>query len=178
MGTTARSRHTKSSAAINGVSPLLLSNCVQLADLGTAEVVRLAESSECWLVPQGTTLSLQREPVEDVYLLLEGIIRLEHFSDRGESLRHEISTPYAPFGDIVLLGEPNHRYTATASTLSVILTMPSRLLLEVLAANPATAIAWRTAINARLQRQEQATAGIGRRFFDLLTDALGPPLWA
>lgn len=143
---------------VSGVSPLLLGNCPQISDLSTTALLRLSESAECRLVHEGESLFRQAERADSAYLLLDGTIRLDRFEQTGEKTSYDVVAPYATFGDVVLLGEEMRRYTATAEQNSVVVELPLRPLLEELRRNPPQALAWRSAIMARLHRKEPAQA--------------------
>lgn len=136
-----------------GVSPLLLGNLSHVQDLDTRDLVLLSEGADCRLVRGGETLFRQDDRVDDVYVLLDGTVRLEHLEPAGCS-RYDIEAPYESFGDLALLGEPERRYTATALTDAVVLALPARVVLDVLSRNEPQALAWRGAIMARLHRRE------------------------
>lgn len=140
-----------------GVSPLLLGNLSHLQDLDTRDLLMLSEAAACRLVRTGESLYRQGDRADDVYLLLDGTIRLEHLEPAGCS-RYDVEAPYESFGDLALLGEAERRYTATALTDAVVIAVPGHALLQVLARNDPQALAWRGAIMARLHRREPFNA--------------------
>ena len=101
----------------------------------------------------------QGEGADSVYLLLDGALQLERFETVGGQISYDVFAPYASFGDVVLLGEEERRYAATAKEDSIVLKIPLRPLVRVLSANPAQALAWRGAVMARLHRMEPQRAG-------------------
>ncbi len=146
------------SAAVTGVSPLLLGNCSHLNDLSTKALVGLSRLAECRLVHAEERLYAQGEQADSVYLLLDGSLQMERFEKAGGHTSYDIVAPYASFGDVVLLGEEARRYSATAREDSVVLEIPLLPLVRVLGANPAQALAWRGAVLARLHRLEPQRA--------------------
>lgn len=153
---TAKSRRTRTGAAIHGVSPLLLGNCSHLAALGTADLLALSEAAACRMVVAGETMYTQGDPAGSVYLLLDGALELRHDEEPGVSSGYDEEAPYATFGDMALLGEPRRRYTATARRDSIVLELPLETVVAVLQKNDAAALAWRSSIMARLHRKEPA----------------------
>jgi len=131
------------SPAVTGVNPLLLGNCSHLNDLGTKALVGLSKVAECRLVHAEEHLFAQGEGADSVYLLLDGALQLERFETVGGQISYDVFAPYASFGDVVLLGEEERRYAATAKEDSIVLEIPLRPLVRVLSANPAQALAWR-----------------------------------
>lgn len=159
------------SKTVRGVSPLLLSNCAQLSDLDTKALVKLSRVATCSLVHAGERVYAQGSPAETVYILLDGAIELERADASGQGGRYRVEAPYAAFGDIVLLGEEQRRYTASAALDSLVLSLPLEPLAEVLAANSPQAVAWRGAIMARLHRKEpQAADSFGWRILGKLSE--------
>ncbi len=158
-------------ASVNGISPLLLGNCSHLDDLSTGALVRLSQVAECRLVYSGETLFRQSEQADSVYLLLDGAIRLERSEDTGKRSSYAVIAPYASFGDVVLLGEQERRYTAEATLDSVIVEIPLRPLIDTLSHNAPQALAWRGAIMARLHRREpDQVASFGWRILGKLSE--------
>ncbi len=143
---------------VAGISPLILGNCPHLQDLATPSLVALSQRAECRLVHGGEQLFDQGATADSAFLLLDGVVRLEHTAADGTVSAYEVIGPYVTFGDLALLGEERRRYTATASEDSVVVELPIRPLIEVLNANPRQALAWRGAIMARLYRKEPAAA--------------------
>lgn len=141
-------------ATETGVNPLLLGNCSHLDDLSTRALVRLSKVANCHLVYSGETLFRQNEQAHSVYLLLDGAIRLERTETTGQARSYDVIAPYSSFGDVVLLGEQQRRYTAEATLDSVIVKIPLQPLIEILSSNAPQALAWRGAIMARLHRRE------------------------
>jgi len=167
---TKAARKDHASAAVTGISPLLLGNCAQLTDLHTNALVKLSRVAECRLAHAGEHLFRQGHDADSVYVLLDGAINLDHGAKNGLSTTYRVEAPYAAFGDIVLLGEERRRYSATALLDSVVVEIPLPPLVEVLAANTPQAIAWRGAIMARLHRKEPHNAdGFGWRILDKLS---------
>ena len=146
------------STAVSGVSPLLLGNCSHLDDLSTKALVGLSMRAECRLVHEEERLFSQGELADSVYLLLDGFLQMERFEKAGGHTSYDIVAPYASFGDVVLLGEEERRYSAIAKEDSVVLEIPLLSLVRVLSANPAQALAWRGAVMARLHRLEPQRA--------------------
>ena len=64
-------------AVIDGVNPLLLASYSRLSDIGFEDLSKLAAASECQLVPSNNVIYQQNEPPEDVYIVVDGAIRLE-----------------------------------------------------------------------------------------------------
>lgn len=159
-------------ASVSGVSPLVLGNCSHLDDLSTGALVRLSKVAECRLVYSGETLFRQSEQADSVYLLLDGAIRLERSeAATGKRSSYAVIAPYASFGDVVLLGEQERRYTAEATLDSVIIEIPLRPLIDTLSRNAPQALAWRGAIMARLHRREpDQVASFGWRILGKLSE--------
>lgn len=144
--------------AVSGVSPLLLGNCSHLNDLSTRDLVRLSEAAECRMAFAGETLFEQGDKADTVFLLLDGSLELRHADVSGVTTGYDVAAPYATFGDLALLGEPERRYTVTAASDSVVLELPLAVLVEILDNNSAATLAWRGAITARLHRMEPGLA--------------------
>ena len=133
---------------------MLLANCAHLADIDSHDLVGLARSAVCRLAFEGERIFVQGGSADRVFILLDGAVTVERSSASGSSTSYEVFGPYATFGDLALLGEPERRYTATTRVDSVFIELPAIKLVEVLSANPPQALAWRGAIMARLHRKE------------------------
>ncbi|MCH7823735.1 MAG: cyclic nucleotide-binding domain-containing protein [Acidobacteria bacterium] len=157
---TMSTRNNKLAAAerIEGASPSLLRLYSRLGVLPNANLERVARGSECQLIPTGKTIFRQEDDADAVYLLLDGEIRLEHRNENGEAVMHRVFGPYESFGDVALLGEGSRYYTASTSSVSVVIRTPLSLLREVLATDPNLATAWIHAVSTDLQRREQRLA--------------------
>ncbi len=140
------------------VKPALLQMYSRLSGLPPAKLERIAQGSECQLIPAGNTIFRQDEDADVVYLLLDGEVDLEHRDENGEAVHCRVFGPYESFGDVALLGEVNRFYTANASSQSVVIRTPVSLIREILATNPELAQAWIHAISTDLQRRQRALA--------------------
>ncbi len=152
-------RKLRSVGRVVGVSPSLLSRYTWLGGLPTAKLGRVARGSECQLIPAGNTIFKQDDGADAVYMLLDGEVHLERTDTDGEWARHRLFGPFASFGDVALLGEPNRYYTANTGSASVVVRTPLSLLREVLASDPRLAEAWIHAVSTDLQRRERRLAG-------------------
>lgn len=141
-----------------GVSPTLLRRFSRLGGLPNATLERLARGSECLLIPAGNTIFTQDDGADAVYMLLDGKIRLERREMDGDVTRHRVVGPFASFGDVALLGEPERYYTANTRSASVVIRTPLALLREALATRPNLAQAWIHAVTTDLQRRERHLA--------------------
>lgn len=144
---------------IEGVSASLLQTHSRLGGLPSAKLARLAQRSECQLIPAGNTIFRQHDDADAVYMLLDGSIELERREADGYASTHSVYGPFASFGDVALIGESSRYYTANANSESIVIRTPMGVLREVLAANPDLARAWIQAVSAELQRQQRRLAG-------------------
>ena len=157
-------------AAVSGVSPILLGNCPQLADLDTKSLVRLSKLAESRLAFEGETLFSQGEAADSVFILLDGAIELSRINEDRSTSNYEIVAPQATFGDVVLLGEAERRYTASARHDSLMVELPIAPLIEILSVNTPQALAWRSAVLARLHRKEPGqVAHFGWKLLDKIS---------
>jgi CRP-like cAMP-binding protein len=141
------------SASIVGVSPILLSTVSHLAALARADATRLAARTECLLSPPGHAIYRQTDAADAVFVMLEGLVVLEHL-DRGEEplTYRQAFCSRGTFGDHLLLGDEERYYGATAIVPSLILRLPWRLLDEALSARPQVRDAWIDEVLLRLYR--------------------------
>lgn len=154
-----------------GVSPLLLGSCSALSDLATKDLVRLSKVAECRFAFEGEEIFERDQDADSVYMLLDGGVHLERFDETGVETAYDVEAAYATFGDVVLLGEPARRYTATALQDTLLIELPLRPLVSVLGANAAQAVAWRGSVLARLHRLEPHQVDtFAWRILDKLTD--------
>ncbi len=156
--TSTRNNKLATAERIGGARPALLRLYSRLGVLPNANLERIAQGSECQLIPAGNTIFRQEEDADAVYLLLDGEVRLEHRNKRGEAVMHRVFGPYDSFGDVALLGEGSRYYTANTSSVSVVIRTPLSLLREVLATDPNLATAWIHAVSTDLQRRERRLA--------------------
>ena len=154
------------------VKPALLQMYSRLSGLPTAKLERIAQGSECQLIPAGNTIFRQDDDAGVVYLLLDGEVDLEHRDENGEAVHCRVFGPCESFGDVVLLGEVNRFYTANTSSQSIVLRTPVGLIREVLATNSELAQAWIHAVSTDLKRRQRALAAsieehiVAPAFFD------------
>ena len=154
------------------VKPALLQMYSRLSGLPTAKLERIAQGSECQLIPAGNTIFRQDDDAGVVYLLLDGEVDLEHRDENGEAVHCRVFGPCESFGDVVLLGEVNRFYTANTSSQSIVIRTPVGLIREVLATNPELAQAWIHAVSTDLKRRQRALAAsieehiVAPAFFD------------
>ena len=153
-----RNTKLRSVKRVAGVSPTLLRRFSRLGSLPNADLERVARGSECQLIPAGNTVFAQDDGADAVYLLLDGEIRLERRDSDGDAVRHRVVGPFASFGDVALLGEPDRYYTANAGAPSIVIRTPLSLLREALAKDPNLAQAWIHAVTTDLQRRERRLA--------------------
>jgi CRP-like cAMP-binding protein len=139
---------------VAGVSPLVLTNCAQLSHMATDDIVRLSKKAMCRLFVDGETIFEQGATAETVFILLDGAIRLERSSPEGRGVDYAVETAYSTFGDMVLLGEEDRRYTATAVRDSLVIELPLDVVAAAIEKNPPQGVAWRGSIMARLHRRE------------------------
>jgi CRP-like cAMP-binding protein len=145
---------SRRSVTDRGVSPILLANCPHLADLGTKSLVKLSRLATSRLVCQGEEIYRQGQEAESVFILLDGAIELDRVNEDRTRSRYDVVAPQATFGDVILLGEAARRYTATAQIDSLVVELPLMPLVEILSVNTPQALAWRSAVLARLHRKE------------------------
>lgn len=93
-------------ARVSGISPILLANCSQLADIDTHSLLELSRRSESRLVLEGEEIFRQGEEATSVFMLLDGAIDLERMNEDRTRSGYEVVAPQATFGDVVLLVSP------------------------------------------------------------------------
>ena len=150
-------RKHKNAGRLQGVSPTLLRRFTRLGELPNAMIQRVAQGSECQLIPAGNTIFTQDDDADAVYLLLDGKVELER-REKGDVHRHRVVGPFMSFGDVALLGAADRYYTANTSAASVVIRTPLSLLREALASNPELALAWIHAVTIDMQRRERSMA--------------------
>ncbi|NKB87118.1 MAG: cyclic nucleotide-binding domain-containing protein [Acidobacteria bacterium] len=158
MSKTMKTARTALKSSIAGVSPLVLTNCAQLSHMATEDIVTLSKHATTRFIVEGERIFEQGERADAVYILLDGGIRLERSTEEGLAVDQTVEIAYATFGDIVLLGEEDRRYDATAIRETVAIELPLEAVQEAIESNSPQGVAWRGSIMARLHRFEPQDA--------------------
>ena len=88
------------------------------ADLTHAEMAAIAAAAPMWSYSAGDLLYSPHQPVEALFILKKGRVRIFRISPDGRALTTALITPGTIFGDMILLGQQMHDNFAEASTRS------------------------------------------------------------
>lgn len=124
-------------------------------DLSEEELTALEHRIPTITIPAGQLIYSPEEPAAALFLLKSGRVRLFRISPEGKSLTLAIVEPGAVFGELALLGPGTHDSFAEALDDSVIWSLSTRDVQEVLLANPRIARRLLGLIGQRLTATER-----------------------
>jgi MFS family permease len=117
---------------------------------GPASLERLAAAAEERRVPAGSVVLQQGEPADDLFILIEGALGVDHHDGTGVRRVNEMAAPdYC--GEIGLVQAVRRTATVTAATDAVLWRIPGDLFLDAVRSAPVSP-ALTTGISARLAR--------------------------
>lgn len=147
--------------------------------LGRSSTARLLELSEVVVCPRGTQLFEAGEPARDLFLVVEGKVKLSRPS-HGTTASHRESLlwlmgPGDMFGELSLVDGGTRSTTATTLTSASLLRVPGPELNSLVETQHDVALALLGRLSERLRRSDDATAhfvtgGISSRLAFILLD--------
>ncbi len=147
FGTTdcSTNRHGESAlrpTELGRVNPILVSAFKHLSRVGRRDLEAISAASVSQLVPPAHVFYQQGHAADEIYILLDGAVHLEHRSGGAAIARLHIVGPYVSFGDRVLLGETVRYFTARAACCSLIVRLPAAMVADTMALYPQVRDAW------------------------------------
>jgi CRP-like cAMP-binding protein len=118
---------------------------------GRAALERLAAAVEEEPVPAGTVVLRQGDPADDLFVLVEGFLLVDHDESTGSRRVNEMVAPdYV--GEIGLVERVPRTATVTAQTDTLLWRIPGALFLDAVSGGPALNPALAAGISTRLAR--------------------------
>ncbi|MDV3223170.1 Crp/Fnr family transcriptional regulator, partial [Intrasporangium sp.] len=130
------------------------------AGLDPADLGRLAERTSVQRVVRGQVLFLEGEPSDTFFLVRSGRLRVFRDSVQGDELTLSFVEPGATIGELSVVDEQPRSASVDAIESSVLLSVPSGVVRDVLLANPVSA--WHVAqqLAARVRHLTDTTADL------------------
>ncbi len=156
-------RHTTSALApteLGGVNPIFVATFRHLSWLTRHDLEAISAAGTSQLVSSGHVFFPQGQDVDDLYILLDGEVRLERRRNDVLVARHAVVGPYSSFGDRMLLGETVRYFSARAACKSLIVRLPAAPVEDTLAVYPWARDAWITDILTRPHHEPASQTGM------------------
>ena len=118
---------------------------------GRAALERLAAAVEEERVPAGTVVLRQGDPADDLFVLVDGFLVVDHDEGTGPRRVNEMAAPDY-LGEIGLVERVPRTATVTAGTDALLWRIPGALFLDAVSGGPALSPALATGISTRLAR--------------------------
>ncbi|MGY1717253.1 MFS transporter [Geodermatophilus sp. SYSU D01106] len=118
---------------------------------GRPALERLSAAAEEVRLPAGTVLLRQGDPADDLYVLVEGLLVVDHDDGTGPRRVNEMAAPDY-LGEIGLVERVPRTATVTAESEAVLWRVPGALFLDAVSGGPALSPALATGISTRLAR--------------------------
>ncbi len=122
-------------------------------DLAEQEMDQLSAAAPMRRIPAGTLIFSPHQPVETLFILKSGRVRIFRVSDDGRALTTALVSPGTIFGEMVILGQQMHDNFAEALDEAVVCVMGKADVRRLLLADPR--------VSARISET------LGRRLADL-----------
>jgi CRP-like cAMP-binding protein len=140
--------------------PCLLAEVDIFADLSEPEMRAIATSAPMQTFGAGEMLFTPWQPVETLFILKRGKVRLFRVSGDGRVLTTAIVTPGTIFGEMVLLGQRMYDCWAEAVDEAVVCVMSRDDVQRFLLSDPRIAARITTILGTRLAAMEQRLAEV------------------
>jgi CRP/FNR family cyclic AMP-dependent transcriptional regulator len=124
-------------------------------DLSPEEMDALAQAAPMRTYAAGELLYSPQKPVETLFILKQGRVRIFRISSDGRALTTAIVTPGTIFGDMVLLGQRMYENFAEALEDSVVCVMSRTDVQRLLLSDPRIALRIAEILGARLIEMER-----------------------
>ena len=142
--------------ASDGTEPLWCMSEVDIfADLDAQEMEALSQAAPMRTYPAGTLVYSPHHPVEALFILKQGRIRIFRVSEDGRALTTAIIEPGTIFGEMVALGQRMHDSFAEAMDEVVVCVMDQADVRRLLLGNPRIATRIAETMGRRLGELEQ-----------------------
>jgi len=111
----------------------LLSQTNLLSGLSGASMRRITDALAVRTVPRNTTLFLERQEGESLFVLVSGSVKLQRVSDEGREVVVNVVQPGEMFAEVILFEDSRYPVTAVAAEESQVIEIPKRKVHELLA---------------------------------------------
>jgi CRP/FNR family cyclic AMP-dependent transcriptional regulator len=125
------------------------------ADLSEAEMDALAAAAPMKTYPAGTLIYTPHQPVEALFILKRGRIRIFRVSADGRALTTAIITPGTIFGEMVIVGQQMHDSFAEALDEVIVCVMNQHDVRRLLLSDPRIAARISETLGRRIGQLEQ-----------------------
>lgn len=125
------------------------------ADLSEAEMDQMAQAAPMRSYPAGTLVFTPHQPVETLFILKKGRVRIFRVSSEGRALTTAIITPGTIFGEMVVVGQQMHDNFAEALDEAVVCVMSRSDVHKLLLGDPRIAARISEILGRRLAVLEQ-----------------------
>ena len=105
-------------------------------NLTPSSITELVKSSKLHSFPKGSVLFFQNDPAEGFYLVVSGAVMILLTSPDGHELIISEMQPGDSFGELAIITGKARSTTAITHEKTVLLTIPSRVLLQILDKEP------------------------------------------
>jgi CRP/FNR family transcriptional regulator len=111
----------------------LLSQTNLLSGLSGTSMRRITDALAVRTVPRNTTLFLERQEGESLFVLVSGSVKLQRVSDEGREVVVNVVQPGEMFAEVILFEDSRYPVTAVAAEESQVIEIPRRKVHELLA---------------------------------------------
>jgi CRP/FNR family transcriptional regulator len=111
----------------------LLSQTNLLSGLSVTSMRRITDALAVRTVPRNTTLFLERQEGESLFVLVSGSVKLQRVSDEGREVVVNVVQPGEMFAEVILFEDSRYPVTAVAAEESQVIEIPRRKVHELLA---------------------------------------------
>jgi CRP/FNR family transcriptional regulator len=94
---------------------------------------RITDALAVRTVPRNTTLFLERQEGESLFVLVSGSVKLQRVSDEGREVVVNVVQPGEMFAEVILFEDSRYPVTAVAAEESQVIEIPRRKVHELLA---------------------------------------------
>ncbi len=101
-------------------------------------------------------LFMPDEPAKEIFILIQGKVKIGTFSNEGREVIKEIATPTCMLGYLSLVGNKKHNeYAQVLHEEARFIAIPTASLMDVIERNPSIMFAMMTYLTKRLQHMEE-----------------------
>ena len=149
------------------------------AGLGTGQLADLERAAFVRRLARGQVLFVEGEPVDNLYVVRDGGLKVHLVAEHGAELLLSILGPGSVLGDVSLIDRGPRSATVTALQASELLAVPQDIVRSLLAGHPAALWAVAEGLAAGVRRLTSHSAGLifldlPRRLAKLLLDSASP----
>lgn len=106
------------------------------ARLSRTKLAQIFDQSKLEVIPDRTVIYPQNSPAQNVYFLLRGTVSISFMSETGQEADLEVLEPGTVFGELAVLTDSSHPFSARSLERSIVLIIPKKIFQDTLNHSP------------------------------------------